>query len=126
MSLAGGLGATMPAAANQQPTESSAGAPTYLVIFRPGPAWPDGARINDLPLRDHGRYLLGLHRAKQLLHAGRFADDSGGAAMFEAPDDEAARAIVEADPAVIARIFTFQLHRWALVPWSEIAASPTR
>jgi uncharacterized protein YciI len=95
--------------------------PTYLVIYRAGPSWPPGAPIRALPLREHGRYMLELYKQSVMRFAGSFADDSGGAVMFEAENDEAARAIVEADPAVVAGVFTFELHRWALVPWAELA-----
>jgi uncharacterized protein YciI len=95
--------------------------PTYLVIYRAGPSWPAGAPIRALPLRDHGRYMLELYKRSVMRFAGAFADDSGGAVMFEAENDAAARAIVDADPAVTSGIFTFELHRWALVPWAEVA-----
>ena len=94
---------------------------TYLVIYRPGPSWTPGVPIRDLPLREHGRYMLELYKQSVMRFAGRFADDSGGAVMFEAENDASARAIVDADPAVTSGIFTFQLHRWALVPWAEVA-----
>jgi uncharacterized protein YciI len=122
MSLAAasiGIAAASRAAENVSvPSDARA---TYLVIYRAGPSWPSGAPIRALPLREHGRYMLELYRQSVLRFAGSFADDSGGAVMFDAENDAAARAIVDADPAVISGIFTFQLHRWALVPWAEIA-----
>ncbi|MGH8175078.1 MAG: YciI family protein [Steroidobacter sp.] len=114
--VAGGTGVAASHAAADAPTKS-----TYLVIYRPGPAWKAGARLRELPLKEHGRYMLELFKRGALRFGGGFADDSGGAAMFEAQDDVEAHAIVAADPAVTSQIFTFQLHRWALVPWSEIA-----
>ena len=121
MSLAAasiGIAAASRAAEVSAPSDARS---TYLVIYRAGPSWPSGAPIRALPLREHGRYMLELYRQSVLRFAGSFADDSGGAVMFDAENDAAARAIVDADPAVISGIFTFQLHRWALVPWAEIA-----
>jgi hypothetical protein len=39
---------------------------TYLLIYRPGPAWPQGKPVSELPLRDHGKYMLSLY-AKGLM-----------------------------------------------------------
>lgn len=118
--LAAGAVAADPIA--QSDTGNAAGSmPVYLVIFRPGPAWESGTPIKDLPLRDHGRYMLELFKRGSLRYAGPFADDSGAAVVLAAEDDVAARALVEADPAVTAQLFSFQLHRWSTVPWSEIA-----
>jgi uncharacterized protein YciI len=100
---------------------SIASRPTYLVVYRAGPSWPAGAPIRALPLREHGRYMLELYKQSVMRFAGAFADDSGGAVMFDAENDASARAIVDADPAVASGIFMFELHRWALVPWDEVA-----
>src|SRR5687767_9308158 len=58
----------------------------YLVIYRPGEKWLAGQPLDAQPLREHGRYMLSLHREGTLRYAGRFADGSGGAAVFAAPD----------------------------------------
>ena len=50
------------------------------------------------------------------------SDSSGGAASFTAPDDAAALAVVEKDPAVVDGIFTFVLRRWDLVDWAAVDA----
>jgi uncharacterized protein len=94
----------------------------YLVIFRRGPSWVPGKSVAEQPLKEHGRYLLSLHRKGALKFAGPFADDSGGAMVLETLDDAQAEAIVSADPAVVGRVLTFELHRWTLVPWANIAA----
>lgn len=101
-------------------TTSASAKSTYLVLYRPGEAWKSGTPIGELPLREHGRYMLDLYQRGAMRFAGPFADDSGAAVMIEAEDDEAARALVEADPAVASKIFHFEVHRWSLVPWAEI------
>jgi hypothetical protein len=58
--------------------------PLYLAIYRPGSGWLPGKPVNEQPLRDHGRYMLELYRQGRLKLAGAFADDSGGAAAFDA------------------------------------------
>ena len=71
--------------------------PVFLVIYRAGPEWPPGKTLAELPLREHGRYMLSLHQRGVLRMAGGFADDSGGAAVLQVPDMTAAKAIAD-DP----------------------------
>jgi uncharacterized protein len=91
----------------------------YLVVFRPAAQW---SKDNPMPeQREHSQYLLSLYRAGTLKFAGRFADASGGAMFFVAPDDAAALAIVQADPAVVNAAFDFVLRPWKLADWKERA-----
>ena len=30
---------------------------TYLVVYRPGPAWLTGKSVMDPPLKEHGKYM---------------------------------------------------------------------
>ena len=69
--------------------------------------------------REHSEYLLSLYRAGTLKLAGRFGDGSGGAMFFVAPDDQAALALVRADPAVVSEAFEFVLRPWLLADWKE-------
>lgn len=96
---------------------------TFIVIFRPGAAWRAGRPLAEQPLQEHGRYILQLHRAGKLRCAGPFADDSGGAAVFEAADEAEARQIISNDPAVMNQIFVYDLHPWRLLPWEQYAQS---
>lgn len=99
--------------------------PVFLVIYRAGPEWPPGKTLAELPLREHGRYMLSLHQRGVLRMAGGFADDSGGAAVLQVPDMTAAKAIADADPAVTSGLFVYELRPWRLMPWAEIAARQT-
>jgi len=92
----------------------------YLVVYRPGEQWLAGQPLEAQPLREHGRYMLSLYREGTLRYAGRFADGSGGAAVFAAPDDAAASRVVEKDPAVVSRVFTYDLRRWLQVDWGKL------
>lgn len=92
----------------------------YLAVYRPGPAWIKGQPTASQPLREHGRYILQLHLQGKLKLAGGFPDD-GGAAAFEADSDEAAQAIIAADPAVTAGVMECTLRRWSVQDWEAIA-----
>ncbi|WP_331067858.1 hypothetical protein [Steroidobacter sp.] len=92
----------------------------YLAVYRPGPGWIEGQPTASQPLREHGRYILNLHLQGRLRLAGGFPDD-GGAAAFEAESDEAAQAIIAADPAVKSRVMQCTLRRWSVQDWDAIA-----
>jgi len=53
--------------------------------------------------------------------AGPFSDTIGGAAVLEAESLAAAQALVDADPAVAAKVFVAEVHSWSHVNWDEIA-----
>ena len=95
----------------------------YLVVYRPGDQWRAGQPLEAQPLLEHGRYMLSLYREGSLRYAGGFADGSGGAAVFVALDDTAASRIVENDPAVVARVFTYDLRRWMRVDWHKLGSA---
>lgn len=92
---------------------------TYLLIYRPGPAWPRGTSVSELPLREHGSYMLSLYEKGLMKQAGPLADDAGGAVVLEVSDEAQARQIVANDPAVRSGIFVHELHRWAPVQWQK-------
>ena len=64
----------------------------------------------------HFRYLVSLKERGDLILAGRTQEDVGtwGITIFEAADEAAARAIVDADPAVAAGVFAATLHPYAI------------
>lgn len=97
---------------------------TFLVVYRPGPAWLTGQPISAQPLQEHGRFLLALYRKGQLRLAGPFSDDTGGALVLEALNESQARTVVDADPAVVDAIFTYELHPWTLVLWERYLNRP--
>jgi len=92
---------------------------TFLVIYRPGPAWVPGKPVMAQPPKEHGTYLIGLFAKGTMKLAGPFTDDSGGAVVLEAASQAEATAIVKADPAVQKAIFRYEIHPWRLVPWEK-------
>lgn len=117
---------TRPARAAEPDPQSPAPAkpaqkPVYLVVYRPGPAFIAGRPLKAQPLRPHFNYMLELYQKGVLRSGGGFADDSGGAAMFEASDDAEAAAVIAADPAVTSGVFAYELRRWKLVAWDKVA-----
>ena len=94
---------------------------TYLVVYRPGPAWLIGKSVMDQPLKEHGKYMLSLYIKGSMKLAGPLTDNAGGAVLLEVSDEAEAKAIVANDPAVNSGIFLYEMHPWKLVPWDQLA-----
>src|SRR5262245_14425139 len=104
--------------ANPQETASKA---TYLVLYRPGPAWLTGKSVMEQPLKEHGKYMLSLYIKGSMKLAGPLTDDAGGAVLLEVSNDAEAKAIVTNDPAVKSGVFVYEMHPWKLQPWEKFA-----
>jgi len=107
-------------AAETEPQQEQTKA-TYLVIYRPGPAWLVGKSVLEQPLKEHGKYMLSLYIKGSMKLAGPLTDDAGGAVLLAVADESEAKMIVAADPAVKSGIFVYEMHPWNLQPWDEFA-----
>src|SRR5947208_16129696 len=94
---------------------------TYLVIYRPGPAWLTGKSVMEQPLKEHGKYMLSLYIKGSMKLAGPLTDNAGGAVLLDVSDESEAKAIVTEDPAVKSGIFVYEMHPWELRPWDKYA-----
>jgi uncharacterized protein len=94
---------------------------TFLVIYRPGPAWLAGKSVSEQPLKEHGKYMLDLYVRGSMKQAGPLTDNSGGAVVLEVADQSEAQAIVAQDPAVKSGIFVYEMHPWELKSWDKYA-----
>jgi len=104
--------------ANPQETASKA---TYLVLYRPGPAWLSGKSVLEQPLKEHGKYMLSLYIKGSMKLAGPLTDNAGGAVLLEVSNEAEAKAIVADDPAVKSGVFVYEMHPWKLQPWDKFA-----
>jgi len=96
----------------------------YLLIYRPGPGWLTGKPMAEQPLKEHFKYMLSLYTEGTIKFAGPFMDDSGGAVVFEAENENDAKAVVAGDPAVRSGVFVAELHPWGLVDWDQYVKKP--
>ena len=94
---------------------------TYLVIYRPGPAWLEGKSVFEQPLKEHGKSMLNLYIKGSMKLAGPLTDNAGGAILLVVGQESEAKAIVAEDPAVKSGIFLYEMHPWKLQPWDEFA-----
>lgn len=104
--------------ANPQETATKA---TYLVLYRPGPAWLTGKSVMEQPLKEHGKYMLSLYVKGSMKLAGPLTDNTGGAVLLEVSNEAEAKAIVTNDPAVKSGVFVYEMHPWKLQPWEKFA-----
>src|SRR5260370_31761178 len=68
-------------AAENEPQQEQTKA-TYLVIYRPGPAWLVGKSVLEQPLKEHGKYMLSLYIKGSMKLAEPLTDDAGGAGLL--------------------------------------------
>src|SRR5215470_12756998 len=101
--------------------QEAAGKATYLVLYRPGPAWLTGKSVMEQPLKEHGKYMLSLYIKGSMKLAGPLTDNAGGAVLLEVSDEAEAKAIVANDPAVKSGVFVFEMHPWKMQQWDELA-----
>ncbi|RZL31273.1 MAG: hypothetical protein EOP35_22395 [Rubrivivax sp.] len=116
--------ATAANTAETSPADSAGGAApapsaTYVVIYRPGPAWPAGKTIAELPLKDHFNYLIELYARGAMKQGGPLTDNAGGLVILEVADAAQAQALAAGDPAVKAGLFLAEVHPWTSVPWAK-------
>jgi uncharacterized protein YciI len=97
---------------------------TFLIIYRPGPAWLPGKSVSEQPLKEHGKYMLSLYTKGALKFAGPFTDNAGGAVVLELASESDAKTIVTEDPAVKTGLFLYELHPWGLVSWEKYVKKP--
>jgi uncharacterized protein YciI len=91
-----------------------------LALLRPGPTWTDGR-----PVFDQDRVVLGAHltHMRQLFAAGALLlggpahGGRSGVALLDTTCLDSATALIEADPAVRAGLFRFDLQR--LTPYFD-------
>lgn len=92
---------------------------TFLVIYRPGPAYDPSKSVREQALGGHGKYLIELYKNGDMKLAGPFTDDWGGGVVLSVADMRAAESIAQNDPAVLSGVFVWEVHPWDLVSWDQ-------
>lgn len=110
------LSLAAPAAAQPETARPAAPAPAaqplFALILAPGPAWKPGRPFAEQGLRPHFDYWMALFHAGRIASAGPVGSD-GGLVLLRAADQAAADAILAADPAIVAGIFTGTVRPYA-------------
>ena len=102
------------AAATQAQAQASPApqAELFVILYRAGPTWRQGRPMQEQDLAAHARYMRSLADSGALLMAGPLTTLDGGLVVVQAKDLAAARAMMQADPAVTGKIFTGEVSAW--------------
>lgn len=82
----------------------------YIALINHGPQWIKGKTVYEqgTPVDAHLSAMRDRFDAGQLLLGGPF-DEGGGIAVLDVPDEAAARAVMDADPAVRAGVMVYEI-----------------
>ena len=84
----------------------------YVAWITPGPEWRDGTVYDQgAPIEEHLEAMRAQYDQGRLLLGGPFIDGRAGVAVLDVDAEAEARSIMDADPAVIAGVFRYELHR---------------
>lgn len=118
--LAAALAASLIAPAALAETPVPARPQQFVYMLRVAPHLHDEAKWSDKDKAATSRHFERLKQAtadKKVILAGRTTeqlDKTFGLVVFEADDEKAARAFMEADPAVVAGVMTATLHPYSV------------
>jgi uncharacterized protein YciI len=83
--------------------------PLFAVEVRVGPKWDPSKKPHEQALfREHSANLKVLREAGHLVVGARYSDV--GLVILAAESEEAARAMIDADPSIAAGTFTYRIH----------------
>lgn len=68
--------------------------------------------VYEQDLAAHGQYLQKLMENGKLVLAGPFADNTGGQAIIRAGTELEALSLVDNDPSIINKVFSYEIHPW--------------
>jgi len=86
----------------------------FLILYSHGPNWREGVILHNQPsIPEHAVY--GQQNQGFIMLAGPFADGSGGAVVIDVKDEQDAMNFVLNDPAVISKVFNYQIVEWSTV-----------
>lgn len=109
-----------PAVQAQQHAPAAAAAPQFLYVLRVAPHLQDESKWSDKDRAATSRHFERLKKATadgKVILAGRTTealDKTFGLVVFEADNEAAAKAFMEADPAVAAGVMTATLHPYSV------------
>lgn len=86
----------------------------FLILFSRGAAWKEGVVLHNQPfIPEHAVY--GQDNQEIIVLAGPYADGTGGAVVIDVDSRQDAVHFVENDPAVMNKVFEYQLIEWSTV-----------
>lgn len=101
-----------PNAAPDAATKAPTTAKLFAIVYEPGPVWKRGLPLAEQNLGEHGQYMRRLAADGVLILAGPLMTSEGGLVILRADDLQAARALMDADPAVRKGQFVGTVSEW--------------
>lgn len=101
-----------PVAAPTTPDRAPAALKIFAFVYEPGPVWKRGVPLAQQNLAEHAQYMHRLAADGVLLLAGPLMTSEGGLVIVRAQNLGAARALMEADPAVKKGQFVGVVSEW--------------
>ena len=82
----------------------------YVALIHRGPQWLWGRSVYEQgqPIEEHLQAMREHFDSGVLLLGGPF-DEDGGIALLEVPDEQTAHDVMQADPAVVAGVITYEM-----------------
>jgi uncharacterized protein YciI len=86
----------------------------WFVMYDKGSNWEQDSTTKAKLDREHIDYIVGLRKTGTIVTGGAFADNAGwiGFEIYNCKTKEEVIRLTEADPMVLAKIFSYQIHPW--------------
>ncbi len=102
---------TLSVRAQTPPSATATALPLFAVEITTGAQWDQTKPPQDQPFfREHSANLKRLRDAGALIMGARYSDK--GLVILAAKDETSARAMMDEDPSIKARVFAYALHRF--------------
>jgi uncharacterized protein YciI len=84
----------------------------FVALIGRGPQWIPGKPVweQGRPIQEHLETMRDRYDSGELLLGGPFRDDTGGIAVLDVADKDAAIAFMDADPGVQAGVLVYEVH----------------
>ena len=86
----------------------------WFVMYSKGPSWGQDSTAKVKLDQEHINYIISLRKAGKIISGGAFTDRTAwiGFEIYNCKTKEEVITITEADPMVLSKIFSFEIHPW--------------
>jgi len=86
----------------------------WFVMYSKGPSWGQDSTAKVKLDQEHINYIISLRKAGKIISGGAFTDRAAwiGFEIYNCKTKEEVITITEADPMVLSKIFSFEIHPW--------------
>ncbi len=85
----------------------------WFVMYSASPNWGKDSTVK-IKFQEHINYLIGLRKTGKIITGGAFTDKDAwiGCEIYNCKTKEEVIKITEADPMVLSKIFSYEIHPW--------------